>query len=116
MVLYYNLMGPPLYTQSVVDRNIVMWRIPACARAHTQKKYNMPYNYQKHTIFFPPGDMCNQLHHHQYTQSSETWQHKACTFGQKILSYPSAPGGLAVYFKASMGNLPVTESLLHRKI
>ena len=28
MVLYYNLMGPPSYMLSFVDRNVVMRRIP----------------------------------------------------------------------------------------
>ena len=28
MVLYYNLMGPPSHMRSVVDRNVVMRRIP----------------------------------------------------------------------------------------
>jgi len=27
IILYYNLMGPPSYMQSVVDRNIVMQRM-----------------------------------------------------------------------------------------
>jgi len=28
IILYYDLMGPPSYTRSVVDRNVVMRRIP----------------------------------------------------------------------------------------
>jgi len=28
IILYYNLMGPPSYMRSVVDRNVVMRRIP----------------------------------------------------------------------------------------
>jgi len=27
-ILYYNLMGPPTYMRSVVDRNVVLQRIP----------------------------------------------------------------------------------------
>ena len=27
ITLYYNLMGPPSYMRSVVDRNVVMWRM-----------------------------------------------------------------------------------------
>jgi len=30
-VQYYNLMGPPLYTRSVVDRNVVMRRMTVLA-------------------------------------------------------------------------------------
>jgi hypothetical protein len=29
IILYYNSMGQPSYMRSVVDRNVVMWRIPA---------------------------------------------------------------------------------------
>ena len=32
MVLYYNLMGPPSYMRSFVDRNVVMRRIPVLNR------------------------------------------------------------------------------------
>jgi len=28
IIIYYNLMGPPPYMPSVVDRNVVMRRIP----------------------------------------------------------------------------------------
>ena len=28
IILYYNIMGPPSYRWSVVDRNVVMRRIP----------------------------------------------------------------------------------------
>ena len=28
ITLYYNIMGPPSYMRSVVDRNVVMRRIP----------------------------------------------------------------------------------------
>ena len=28
VILYYNIMGPPSYVRSVVDRNVVMRRIP----------------------------------------------------------------------------------------
>jgi len=27
-MISYNVMGPPSYMRSVVDRNVVMWRIP----------------------------------------------------------------------------------------
>ena len=30
VLLYYNPMGPPSYMRSVVDRNVVMRRIPVC--------------------------------------------------------------------------------------
>jgi len=26
-ILYYNIMGPPSYKRSVVDRNVVMWHM-----------------------------------------------------------------------------------------
>jgi len=34
IILYYNIMGPPPYLQSVVDRNVVMLRIPVHSSAH----------------------------------------------------------------------------------
>ena len=27
VILYYNLMRPPSYIRSVIDRNVVMWRM-----------------------------------------------------------------------------------------
>ena len=69
---------------------------------------------QKHTLSFPPGDMqpVTTPPKYQYTQSSETWQHKGLYTTDKRFLHIS---GLAVHFQASMCRLPVTESLLQGK-
>jgi len=47
ILLYYNIMGPPSYMRSVVDRNVVMLRIAVykCVLKNTSK--NLFYIFQQ---------------------------------------------------------------------
>ena len=36
IILYYNRMGPPLYMQSIIDQNVIMWRMTVyCSYVNT---------------------------------------------------------------------------------
>jgi hypothetical protein len=93
---------------SIVDWNIDLQHILVYAHnthTHTHTQRNITGHIIIRDNFFQPGDVqpVTTPRMYQHTQSSGTWLHKVCIFGQKILSYPSISVGLAVYFKDSTG-------------